>query len=223
MLAHGVLRERHRRWVTWSLPGLIFWGTYTDWLFVPLCAVILIYRLRHHRDIRAISPAFVRQVALPATLAIICFLLQLFWVLGPPFVSALLERFLVRSMDTGGAFERHESLLWYGYGHFVASMGGLTIALTGLALLLLCVRPRMIASPLKDFLMLLSVPSVLLLLIFRQHSAVHQFTTVKFMIPICILLGGILPGPLSFHISKVFLLCCVAFFCCMRGGNTGSQ
>ena len=212
MLAHGVLRERHRRWVTWSLPGLIFWGTYTDWLFVPLCAVILIYRLRHHRDIRAIFPAFVRQVALPATLAIICFLLQLFWVLGPPFVSALLERFLVRSMDTGGAFERHESLLWYVYGHFVASVGGLTIALTGLALLLLCVRPRMIASPLKDFLMLLSVPSVLLLLIFRQHSAVHQFTTVKFMIPICILLGGILPRALVFpHKQSVFAMLCSLF------------
>jgi len=212
IVAHALLRERHRRWITWSLPVLIFWGTYTDWLFVPLCAVILVYRLFHHRDVRAIFPAFVRQVALPAALAVTLFFLQLFWVLGPHFVSALLERFLVRSMDTAGAFERHESLLWYVYGHFVESMGGLTIALTVLALLLLCARPRAIPSPWKDFLVLLSVPSVLLLLIFRQHSAVHQFTIVKFMIPTCILLGGILPRALVFpHKQSVLAILCIFF------------
>jgi len=212
IVAHALLRERHRRWITWSLPVLIFWGTYTDWLFVPLCAVILVYRLFHHRDVRAIFPAFVRQVALPAALAVTLFFLQLFWVLGPHFVSALLERFLVRSMDTAGAFERHESLLWYVYGHFVESMGRLTIALTVLALLLLCARPRAIPSPWKDFLVLLSVPSVLLLLIFRQHSAVHQFTIVKFMIPTCILLGGILPRALVFpHKQSVLAILCIFF------------
>ena len=129
IVAHALLRERHRRWIAWSLPGLIFWGTYTDWLFVPFCAVILVYRLLRHRDVRVIFPAFVRQVAVPAALAITLFMFQLFWVLGSHFVSTLLERFLVRSMDTAGAFERHESLLWYVYGHFVEAMGGLTIAL----------------------------------------------------------------------------------------------
>ena len=212
IVAHALLRERHRRWITRSLPVLIFWGTYTDWLFVPLCAVILMYRLLHHRDVRAIFPAFVWQVAIPSAVAITLFFLQLFWALGPHFVSALLERFLVRSMDTAGAFESHTSLLWYVYGHFVESMGGLTIALTVLALLLLCARPRTIPSPLKDFLVLLSVPSVLLLLIFRQHSAVHQFTIVKFMIPTCILLGGILPQALVFpHKQSVFVLLCLFF------------
>jgi len=211
IVAHALLRERHRQWITWSLPALIFWGTYTDWLFVPLCAVILVYRLLRHRDVRAVFPAFVRQIALPAALAITLFLLQLFWVLGPHFVSALLERFLVRSMDTAGAFERHASLLWYIYGHFVDSMGGLTVALTVLALLLLCTRPRTIPRPLTDFLVLLSVPSVLLLLIFRQHSAVHQFTVVKCMIPTCILLGSILPRALVFPYKQSILamLCIV--------------
>jgi len=212
IVAHDLLRERHRRWITWSLPGLIFWAMYTDWLFVPLCAVIFVYRLLRHRDMRTVLPSFVWQVALPAALAITLFLLQLFWVLGPHFISALLERFLVRSMDTAGAFERHESLLWYVYGHFVQAMGGLTIALTGLALLLLCARPRVIPSPLKDFLVLLSVPSVLLLLIFRQHSAVHQFTIVKFMMPICIVLGGIPPRVLVFpHKQTVFAMLCMVF------------
>jgi hypothetical protein len=212
IVAHGLLRERHRRWLTWSLPGLIFWGTYTDWLFVPLCAVILVYRLLRHRDLRVIFPAFVRQVALPAALAVLLFVLQLFWVLGPHFISALLERFLVRSMDTAGAFARHTSLLWHIYGHFVQAMGGLTMALTVLALLLLCLRPGMMPGPWKDFLGLLSVPSVLLLLIFRQHAAVHQFTVVKFMIPACILLGGILPrAPVFTHKPGVLALLCGLF------------
>src|SRR5262245_50182174 len=212
IVAHALLRERHRRWITGSLPVLIFWGMYTDWLFVPLCAVILVYRLFRHRDVKVVFPAFVRQIALPAALAITLFLLQLFWVLGPHFVSALLERFLARSIDIAGAFERHAPLLWYVYGHFVEAMGGLTIALTVLALLLLCARPRTIPSPLKDFLMLLSVPSILLLLIFRQHSAVHQFTIVKFMIPVCILLGGILPRALAFpHKQRVFAMLCIVF------------
>src|SRR5215831_3559602 len=212
IVAHGLLRERYRRWITWSLPGLIFWGTYTDWLFVFFCVVILLYRLLRHRDVRAIFPAFVRQVAIPAALAVTLFLLQLFWVLGPHFVSALLERFLVRSVDTAGAFKRHDSLLWHVYGHFVQAMGGLTIALTGLALLWLCARPRTIPSPLKDVLVLLSVPSVLLVLIFRQHSAVHQFTIVKFMIPICILLGDILPRALTLpHKQSILAMLCSLF------------
>src|SRR5207245_10526692 len=88
-VAHALLRGHHRQWITWSLRVLIFWGTYTGWLFVPLCAVLLVYRLLRHRDVRAVFPAFVRQIALPAALAITLFLLQLFWVLGPHFVSAL--------------------------------------------------------------------------------------------------------------------------------------
>ena len=93
IVAHGLLRERHRQWITWSLPGLIFWGMYTDWLFAPLCAVVLVYRLLCHRDVRAVFPTLVRQIVLPAALAVTLFFLQLFWVLGPHFVSALLERF----------------------------------------------------------------------------------------------------------------------------------
>jgi hypothetical protein len=115
-------------------------------------------------------------------------------------------------MDAAGIFESHESLLWYVYGHFVEAMGGLTIALTVLALLLLCIRPRAIPSPLKDFLVLLSVPSILLVLILRQHSAVHQFTIVKFMIPICILLGGILPRALVLpHKQRVLVVLYIVF------------
>ena len=122
IVAHALLPERHRRWITWSLPVLIFWGMYTDWLFVPLCAVILLYRLLRRRDIRATSSAFLWQIALPAALALTLFFLQLFWVLGPHFVPALLERFLVRSMDTPGEFHGL-SMLWHVYGYFVASDG----------------------------------------------------------------------------------------------------
>jgi len=91
-------------------------------------------------------------------------------------------------------------------------MGGLTIALTVLALLWLCARSGTIPNPLKDVLVLLSVPSVLLLLILRQHSAVHQFTIVKFMIPICILLGGILPRALILpYKQSVLVMLCIVF------------
>ena len=118
----------------------------------------------------------------------------------------------MRSLDTAGAFARHESLLWYVYGHFVDAMGVLTIALTALALLLLCVRPGTIPGPLKDFLFLLLVPSVLLLLIFRQHAAVHQFVIVKFMIPVSLLLGGVLPRVLRFpHKQRVLAVLCAVF------------
>src|SRR5207244_9770327 len=59
---------------------------------------------------------------------------------------------------------------------------------------------------------LLSVPSVLLLLMFRQHAAVHQFTIVKFMIPICIMLGGILPRALVFpHKQSILATLCIVF------------
>ena len=115
-------------------------------------------------------------------------------------------------MDTAGAFARHESLFWYVYGHFVDAMGLLTIALTALALLLLCVRPGTIPGPLKDYVFLLLVPSVLLVLIFRQHAAVHQFIIVKFMIPVSILLGGILPRVLHFpYKQRVLVALCTVF------------
>ena len=118
----------------------------------------------------------------------------------------------MRSMDTAGAFARHESLLWYVYGHFVDAMGLLTIALAALALLLLCVRPGTIPGPLKDYVFLLLVPSVLLVLIFRQHAAVHQFIIVKFMIPVSILLGGILPRVLHFpYKQRVLVALCTVF------------
>lgn len=73
ILAHALLPERHRRWITWSLPVLIFWGMYTDWLFLPLCAMILLYRLLRRRDLRATSSAFLWQIALPAALALTLF------------------------------------------------------------------------------------------------------------------------------------------------------
>src|SRR4030095_8441316 len=185
---------------------------YTDWLFLPLCAMILLYRLLRRRDIRATSSAFLWQIALPATLALTLFFLQLFWVLGPHFVPALLERFLVRSMDTTAAFHGH-SMLWHVYGYFLADVGAPTIALTVLALVLLCIRPQIVSSPLKDFLVLLFAPSVVLLLIFRQHAAVHSFTIVKFMIPIFVVLGSILPRALVLpHKQRVFALLCSVFF-----------
>lgn len=213
ILAHALLPERHRRWITWSLPVLIFWGMYTDWLlFLLLCAMILLYRLLRRRDIRATSSAFLWQIALPAALALALFFLQLFWVLGPHFVPALLERFLVRSMDTTAAFHGH-SMLWHVYGYFLADVGAPTIALTVLALVLLCIRPQIVSSPLKDFLVLLFAPSVVLLLIFRQHAAVHSFTIVKFMIPIFVVLGSILPRALVLpHKQRAFALLCSVFF-----------
>jgi hypothetical protein len=152
------------------------------------------------------------QVAIPAAVAVTLFFLQLGWALGPYFGPALLERFLVRSMDTAGALARHESLLWYVYGHFVDAMGVLTIALTVLAFLLLCIRPGAIPGPLKDYFFLLLLPSVLLLLIFRQHAAAHQFIIVKFMIFVSILLGGILPRALRFpHKQTVLAVLCIVF------------
>jgi hypothetical protein len=213
IVARALLQERHRRLITWGLPGLTFWGMYTDWLFVPLGAVILVYRLLHCRNISATFPAFVWQIVVPAALALTFFFLQLYWVLGPHFVSTLLERFLLRSMDTTGAFNRNTSImLWYIYGHFVDFVGGLTLALTVLALVLLCIRPKTVPSPWKDFLCLVSIPSILLLLVFRQHTAVHSFTIVKFMIPICIVLGGVLPR--TFHFPqkpRILALLCVFF------------
>jgi hypothetical protein len=213
IVARALLQERHRRWITWSLPVLIFWGMYTDWLFFPLGAVILVYRLLHCRNISSTFPAFVWQVVVPAALALTLFFLQLYWVLGPHFVSALRERFLLRSMDTTGAFNKNTSImLWYIYGHFADNVGGLTLALTVLALVLLCIRPKTVPSPWKDFLCLVSVPSILLLLVFRQHTAVHSFTIVKFMIPIFIVLGGILPR--AFHFPQkpcILALLCVFF------------
>jgi len=212
VVAHALLPERHRRWLTWSLPVLIFWGVYTDWLFVPLCAAILGYRLLRCRHGSATLSAFVWQIALPAAVALTLFVLQLFWVLGPHFVSALLERFLLRSVDTATAFESQASLLWSVYNHFVQAMGRPTVVLTVLALVLLCVRRTTIARPLQDFLGLLLVPSVLLMLIFRQHTAVHQYTIVKFMIPTAILLGGIVPWALHFpHKYRVLVLLCSVF------------
>ena len=132
--------------------------------------------------------------------------------MGPHFVPALLERFLARSIDTVGEFHGH-SMLWHVYGYFIAYVGRLIIALTVLALVQLCIRPSIASSPWKDFLVLLLAPSVVLLLIFRQHAAIHSFTIVKFMIPIFVVLGSILPRALIFpHKQRVFALLCGVFF-----------
>ena len=211
IVARALLRERYRRWLAWSLPVLIFWGTYTDWLFIPFVAVIFLYRLLRFRSIGTTLSTFVWQAAMPAAMAVMLFVVQLGWALGPYFGPALLERFLVRSVDTAGALARHESLLWYVYGSLADALGVVTIALTALALLLLCVRPGTIPGPLKDYFFLLLVPSVLHLLMFRQHAAVHQFVIVQCMIPVSILLGGVLPRTLSFPHKPMILagLCAV--------------
>ena len=212
IVAHKLLGERYRQWITRSVPVLIFWGTYTDWLFVPLCAVMLLYRLRRCRNSSPVLPSFVRQIMLPAAVAITLFLLQLFWVLGPHFLSALLERFLLRSLDTTRTFTSNLDILWSFYGHFTDYVGHPAIVLTVLALLLLCIRHRVIPSPVKDYLFLLSVPSLLLVMIFRQHSAMHLFTVLKFLLPVFVLLGCILPWAFDFRYKqRVVVLLSILF------------
>lgn len=206
--AHGLLGPRQQRVGRWAIPVLVFWGTYTDWLFLPLCAVILVYRLWQRQPWRAALGAYLWQIALPATLAVTCFALQGFWALGPDFISTLLHKFLMRSLDTTRAFATSHDLAWHLLQHSVASIGGLSLGLAGVMLLVLGLRRRLVPRPLRDFLLLLTVPGLLLLLLFRQHAAIHSFSVVKFFLPLTVLLGTTLPWamPRALRIRLVVVL-----------------
>lgn len=194
--AHGLLQPRYRRWLSWSVPVLMFWGMYTDWLFLPLCVVLLCYRWCRGSTIRADWLALVGQLIVPVALALTLFCLQLFWVLGSQFVVALRNRFLDRSLDTASAFATQLAILWQIGSNFRDAIGMPTLLLTALAFSGLCLKARTLPNPLKDFVYLLALPSLLLLLIFRQHAAVHQFITVKFMILMAVMLGAVVPRAL---------------------------
>ncbi len=198
MVAHALVRKRYRQWITRLLPVLVFWGMYTDWLFAPLCAVIVLYRLLRRHPGNAVLPSLAWQIMLPAASAIAIFLLQLFSVLGPGFLSALLDRFLLRSTLDTTAFATNLDMLRLFFGHVTNYVGYPAISVAALALLLLCVRHRSIPPAVKDCLFLLAVPSLALLMIFRQHAAVHLFTVLKFLFPTYLLMGCILPWAIDF-------------------------
>jgi hypothetical protein len=198
IVAHALVGEHLRQWLARLLPVLVFWGMYTDWLFAPLCAVILLYRLLRRQAGSAVWPAFAWQIMLPAAGAIAIFLLQLFWVLGTGFLSALLERFILRSTLDTTEFTSNLDMFWIFYGYVINYAGYPAIIGAALALLLLCVRHSIILPPIKDCLFLLSVPSFVLLVIFRQHAAIHLFTALKFLLAIYLLIGCILPWAIDF-------------------------
>ena len=123
IVAHAMVAERCRQWIILLLPAVVFWGMYTDWLFAPLCAVLLLYRwLRRHPDC-PVLPSFAWQIVAPAAGAIAIFLLQLFSGIGPGFLSALLERFLLRSTLDTTAFATNLDMLGTFYGHMTNFAG----------------------------------------------------------------------------------------------------
>lgn len=210
----------------WLISIVVFWGAFTDWLFVPVVLTLTVSRvslarLRDEAPWRAALIDTARWVWLPAACAAAIFVAQLLSLGDWGVVENMVRRGLWRVND--GGLQRAESHLrdftsqfwghtldWnFGEGGGVAFV----VVVGGAAALLLAARRDW--SRERDgrpwgasmhVLVLLTVPALLQLYVFRQHSVVHVFSGLK-LAPVLALAGlGILPVLVGRRVSATWVV-----------------
>ena len=194
---------RTRRIIGALQVAVMFCGVLTDYLFLCVAGVVWLVRVARGQCGRSFIQ-WVRASALfwaPAAVALGLFVLQLY-LLGE--LQALIARALIRTgmAEVLGAAPLNEGFgdnfaTWFWPVHFVQGMGGhavwmvwggLAVLLSGVALS--CARhpkpEQKSADSLTPTLALLAcvlLPCFLQVYLLRQHSAVHNFSVLKFSLP----------------------------------------
>ena len=184
-----VLRDRKNYPVTEVLQSvIIFGGVFTDWLMIFVCGILFVKRLalRSHK-----KPweDFV-QIFLPAVLALGLFGLQLTyrhqW-------GTLFERFVERTgISTQQSTHRPmKEYLNYFVGQFECLSILLGLLVVGIGVLILRVNKNISFKKEAELqglhTLLIILPGLMHFLVFRQHSLAHEFSTLKFAIPLSLI------------------------------------
>jgi hypothetical protein len=215
---------RPRRWLSWAITVVLFWGTFTDWLFLPLagCAYLARFVIG---DMRGTWRGGVQKTALfwvPVLLALGLYAGQLYR-LGA--FSDLWERWAERSapLHRGiriGAEATPElsatSLFSFSldnrfWNEFIPKAYGeagknillglavfLLLLITALSIRSLRHRPPGRFQPLLHAFLLTCLPCFLYYHLLKAHCAhpFHFFTTLKFAVPLSLLPLALIPATL---------------------------
>lgn len=237
----SIRNQKARRILAIAEGVVIFAGTFTDYLFPCLVIVIYIKRLLM-REIRflPIGKWFIDSLkfAAPAMLAAALFALQLL-VNGP---VRIVRMFLFRTgiEDSSGWTEHFEDQFWGkyivdGYGKYADTIIKLSLAVVIAAVIIYIILRVFKKYENKNIELILSVAGVIILPCFMQiyllknHSAIHDFSTLKFSMVIGVVSYALIPAlasecvcawkarsrkKLDAQFIAGLLACCMTFICC---------
>lgn len=217
-LAYWRVRGSPTRWaqgVRWAVPFVMFWGAYTEWLFVALVPAIALLRIPllvdpRPEERRAEKRRLVFHVVLPMVGAIALHLFQLTTVDGWKALVFLFGRYQDSAYGPSGLsasdfFRR----IWKGpvvgnYGLFLPWMGIVSFVLSTV-LYGVAERRRSIGegrwnmaeffdrAPEAHALALLLLPALFLLGLLPLHNLRYDFSGVKYGAPLVFVLAAVLP------------------------------
>ncbi len=179
---------------------VMFWGAYTDWYFIFVAFVVYIVRLLRGqlgKDISAIIKATV-VYTLPVIIAMAFFLWHIY---SMGIASELIYKFFERTgLNNEGSLIIDEFVQRFWYGSVVNGYGKLAPALIQGSVLLFIItcakwtlnKYRKITDQgevgkVLAFLTCLLAPSLLQLYMFRNHSAIHDFSALKLSLPLAVI------------------------------------
>jgi len=195
-----------RRWLSWCIWLVIFYGVFTDWLFVFVALVLFVKRWVSEQRVESILKRAWKSAAvlLPVVVAVAAFVVQLL-LIGS--LGKMVSRFLMRaalSKEGADLIANIDirSLYWYfrnGYRN-----DGLIIFVLGAAVLISILvyyalrqkrrlqlrwEVRLLLTPASLFFF----PCVLYSLVFFNHALAHDFSMAKFAPFIVLVCFVILP------------------------------
>jgi hypothetical protein len=225
-----------------AISILLFIGTFTDWLFIPLVPILLFCRIFVSNEIRPIdkqrSYNSIASVLIPVIIALILYLLQIqtFGRFGYV-VNTMLFR--TGASESGSAFFNDFGGFFSGYFHNIhdqLGIGGILIYLLSLlASILLAAylvivkfnsRSLRIPKGILSVMIILPLTCLLHAIILRNHTFIHNFSVLKislvfFVYPVLILVLAeyLLAGRLYevnskalLHIGRSAVLAAVSLF-----------
>lgn len=197
-------------------PVVVFFGLFTDWVFLTLIALVLFKRITQSKKplhlkslARELAPIYV-----PAMIAIVLFILQ---ITALERWGALTERFLFRTgtSETGAFYNKmfydvfFRSYLSLAFGFKTAAM--VWISLISLSVMWIGLVFSKKLAPIKKQLLPIVALGWLIIstcvahtYLLRNHSTIHDFTAQKFGIALSITIFTALPVSLLFLMGFLF-------------------
>ncbi len=194
----GSIKSRKIATITNFFQSLVlFYGFLTDWLFVFIALTVYIKRI-FNGEIRKDFNPFIKMSLkywFPALLALFLFAFQLYSL---PAFSNIIERFLFRTglnVRGAGYIVNFYNRFWE--GHIAKGYGEVAIGLLWMSLFLFILsfiyigfqhfHKRQVEERIKKTLSLISIlliPCFLYTYFFRNNSWIHDFSALKFSIPL---------------------------------------
>lgn len=195
-----------QRWIIPLQSLIIFSGALTDWFFLFVVFTLVIKRILFPLKKESRIRECLILIA-PAIVALILFTLQIVELhLWGDLVKKFLERTGLEGIKTGESLD-FSSLFWfkhipfaYGKPTIFLLAGSVLIGLIGVAQYVYnkfrgVSIPRYLEDPIKLNLLLL-LPCFMQVYVLNNHSAAHNFSTLKFAVPLSLFPFALIPASL---------------------------